>query len=114
MTYLGYPSWVFKSYHVTKIHRKSMAAIWDEGIPHTTKTEDGGEDVGDFLNKLVPSLTICSCMWGASLGHEPDGFLDSQGWKVNVAFGRVLDVTTRHVVVTVGSMIGLRAPEDPR
>jgi len=79
-----------------------------------TKTEDGGEDVGDFLNKLVPSLTVCLCVWGVSLGRKPDGFVDGQGRKVNVVFGRTLDVTARHVVVTVESMIGLRAPEDPR
>jgi len=58
-----------------------------------TKTEDGGEDVGDFFDKLVPSLTIRSCMWGASLGREPDRFLDGQGGEVNVVFGGVLDVT---------------------
>ena len=44
-----------------------------------TKTKDGGEDVGDFLDKLIPSLTICSRMWGTSLGYEPDRFLDGQG-----------------------------------
>ena len=59
-----------------------------------TKTEDGGEDVGDFLDKLVPSLTICSRMWGTSLGYEPDRFLDGQGGEVNVVFGGVLNVAT--------------------
>jgi len=69
---------------------------------------------GDFLDRLVPSLTVCSCMWGASLGREPDRFLDGQGREVNVVFGGVLDVTARRVVVVGESMIGLRAPEDPR
>jgi len=57
------------------------------------KTEDSGEDVSDFFDKFVSSLTICSRMWGTSLGCEPDRFLDGQGREVNVVFGGVLNVT---------------------
>ena len=52
-----------------------------------SKTEDRGEDIGDFLNNLVPSLTFCSRMWGTSLGGESDYFLGGQGREVNIVLG---------------------------
>jgi len=67
--------------------------ISDEGLPHMTKTEDGGEDFGDLFDELVPSLTIRSRMRGTSLGRESDRFLDGQGGEVNVVFGGILNVT---------------------
>ena len=66
----------------------------NEGFPHVTKTEDGGEHIGDLFDNLVPGLTIWSCTWGMSLCRKPDRFLDGQGRKVDVAFGRVLKVAT--------------------
>jgi hypothetical protein len=69
------------------------ASISNEGFPHAAKTEDSGENVGDFFDKLVPGLTIHSCMWGAGLGHEPDSFLGGQGRKVDVVLGGVSEVT---------------------
>ena len=59
-----------------------------------TKTEDSGEDVGDFLDKFVPGLTIRSCMQGTSLGRKPNRLLDGQGGETNVVFEGVLNVTT--------------------
>jgi len=57
------------------------------------KTEDGGEDVSDFFDELIPSLTVCSHMWGTSLGRESDHFLNGKGGEVNVVFGGILNVT---------------------
>lgn len=69
-------------------------SISNEGLPRVTETEDGGEDVGDFLDKLIPGLITGPGMWGTSLGRKPDRFLDGQGRKMNVVLGRVLNVTT--------------------
>ena len=68
--------------------------ISNKGFSHMTKTKDSGEDVSDFLNKLVPGLTIQLCMWGTSLGHKPNRLLDGQGGEMNVVFRGVLNITT--------------------
>ena len=58
-----------------------------------TKTEDSGENVGDLFDKFLPTLTVRSGTWDASLGRKSDGFLDGQGRKMDIFLGGVLNVT---------------------
>jgi hypothetical protein len=56
-------------------------SVSNEGLPRVAKAEDNGEDVGDDFDVFVPALTIRSNMWGTSLGHKPNHFLDDEGGK---------------------------------
>jgi len=81
--------------------------IANKGLPHMTKSENGGEDVSDGFNVVVPALTIRSCVWGTSLGGEPNGFLDGEGREMDVVLGGVLDVTA----IMGGDLLGGQGTE---
>ena len=59
ITYLGYPSWVFKSYHVTRIHRKTMAAIRVSSVrlPQATPRWTGQRKSGGGMKPRDRNLT---------------------------------------------------------
>jgi len=81
--------------------------IANKGLPHMTKSENSGEDVSDGFDVVVPALTICSCVWGTSLGGEPNRFLDGEGREMDVILGGVLNVTA----IMGGDLLGSQGTE---
>ena len=58
------------------------------------ETKYSGKDVGDGFDVIFPAFAVGSCVWGTSLGCEPNRFLDGEGREMDVVLGRILDVTT--------------------